>query len=77
MTKNCQTVKLYFFLGDDAFPLKSFMLKPFPQQGLTGERLVFNYIHSRARWISENLFEILANRWRIFFITINLEPKYV
>ena len=67
----------YIFLGDDAFALKRFMMKLFPQQGLTGERRVYNYRHSRARRISENLFGILANRWRIFFTTTNLEPKYV
>ena len=33
----------YVFLGHDAFALKSFILKPFPQQGLTGERRVYNY----------------------------------
>ena len=53
------------------------MVKLFPQQGLTGERRIYNYRHSRARRISENLFGILANRWRIFFTIINLEPKYV
>ena len=53
------------------------MMKPFPQQGLTGERRIYNYRHSRARRISENLFGILAKRWRIFFNIINLEPKYV
>ena len=53
------------------------MMKPFPQQGSTQERRIYNYRHSRARRISENLFGIMANRWRIFFTTINLEPKYV
>ena len=67
----------YVFLGDDAFALKRFTMKPFPQQGLTGERRVYNYRHSRARRISENLFEIFANRRIIFCTTINLEPKYV
>ena len=67
----------YVFLGDDAFALKSFMMKPYPQQNLTTEKRVYNYRYSRARRISENLFGILANRWRIFFTTINLEPKYV
>ena len=33
----------YVFLADDAFALKSFIMKPFPQQGLTGERRVYNY----------------------------------
>ena len=67
----------YVFLGDDAFALKTFMMKPFPQQGLSGEKRVYNYRHSRARRISENLFGILSSRWRIFFTIINLEPKYV
>ena len=65
------------FLGDDAFALKRFMMKPFPQQGLTREKRVYNYRHSKARRISENLFEILANRWRVFFTIINLKTKYV
>ena len=67
----------YVFLGDDAFALKTFMMKPFPQQGLTAEKRIYNYRHSRARRISENLFGILANRWRVFFTIINLDPKYV
>ena len=28
----------YVLLGDDVFALKRFMMEPFPQQGLTGER---------------------------------------
>ena len=56
---------------------KKFMMKPYPQQNLTADKRVYNYRHSRARRISENLFGILANRWRIFFTTINLEPKHV
>ena len=52
-------------------------MKPYPQQNLTADKRVYNYRHSRARRISENLFGILANRWRIFFRTINLVPKHV
>ena len=66
----------YVFLRDDAFALKSF-LKPFIQQGLTGERRVYDYRNSRVRRISENLFGILATRWKIICTHINLEPKYV
>ena len=67
----------YVFLGDDAFAFKKFMMKPFPQQGLAGVKRIYNYRHSRARRISENLFGILANRWRIFFTITNLKAKYV
>ena len=60
-------ITLYVFVGDDACALESFMIKPFLQQGLTGERGVYNHKHSRARRISENFFGILANRWRIVY----------
>ena len=66
----------YVFVGDDAFALKKFMMKPYPQQNLTADKRVYNYRHSRARRISENLFGILANRWRIFFTIMDLEPNY-
>ena len=67
----------YIFVGDDTFALKKFMMKPYPQQNLTADKRVCNYRHSLARRISENLFAILANRWRIFFTTINLEAKHL
>ena len=57
----------YVFLGDDAFALKRFIMESFPQQGLTGERRVYNYGYNRARMISGILFGILANTWRVFF----------
>ena len=67
----------YVFVGDDAFALKKFMTKPYPQHNLTEDKRIYNYRHSRGRRISENLFGILANRWRVFFTTINLEPNHV
>ena len=67
----------YVFVGDDAFGLKSYMMKPYAQRGLTLERRIYNYRHSRARRISENLFGILANRWRLFLHTISLSPEKV
>ena len=67
----------YVFVGDDAFALKKFMMKPYPQQTLTADKRVLKYRHSRARRISDNLFGISASRWRIFLTTINLEPKPV
>ena len=59
----------HVFVGDDAFGLKTYM-KPYAQRGLTTERRVYNYRHSRARRISENLFGIVANRWRLFLYAI-------
>ena len=65
----------YVFVGDDAFALKSYMMKPYPQKDLTTERRIYNYRHSRARRISENLFGILPNKWRVFQQPLNLSPQ--
>ena len=65
----------YVFVGDDAFALKRYMIKPYPQRNLTEERLIYNYRHSRARRISVNLFGILANKWPIFLQPMSLSPQ--
>ena len=65
----------FVILGDDAFALKNYMTKPFPQRNLTIEKRIYNYRHSRARRISENMFGILANRWRVFHTTMHLSPE--
>ena len=52
----------YVFVGDDAFALKPYLMKPYPQHGLDLEERVYNHRHSRARGLSENLLGILANR---------------
>ena len=67
----------YMFVGDDAFALKPYLMKPYPQSGLDDERRVYNYRHSRARRISENLFGIIANRWRVFRSVILLPPESI
>ena len=66
---------LYMFLGDDALALKSYVIKPYPQTNLTPEKRVYNYHYSRARRISENLFGIVANKWRILQQPLNLSPE--
>ncbi|CAH2013981.1 unnamed protein product [Acanthoscelides obtectus] len=68
----------YVFVADDAFPLRTDILKPF-RQGLldSADKEVFNYRLSRARHIVENVFGILASRFRIFQSPINLEPENI
>ena len=64
----------YFFVGDDAFPLRHYMMKPFPSRMLTHQRRIFNYRLSRARRTVENAFGIMANRFRVFHTSICLHP---
>ena len=57
----------YFLLGDEIFPLKSWLLRPYPGRSATEEEeRIYNYRQSRARRVIENTFGILSARWRIF-----------
>ena len=52
----------YVFIGDDAFGSKNHLMKPYPSQHLSLERL-FNYRSSRARRIIKNAFEVAVSRF--------------
>ena len=56
----------YVLVGDEAFPLKINLLKPYPKSSLGIKERVFNYRLSRARRMVENVFGICATRFRIF-----------
>lgn len=67
------------FVGDDAFPLREYLMKPYSTRSgpLTLRQKIFNYRLSRARRIVENAFGILAARFRIFGRPIPLSPNKV
>eukprot|EP00794_Sanderia_malayensis_P002882 gene2882-3334_t len=65
----------YHVIGDDAFPLRNDIMKPFPFRQPVHEQQISNYRLSSARRVVENAFGILANRFRVLLTKIALEPK--
>lgn len=64
-------------MGDDAFPLTTYLTKPYSSRDLSRTKRIFNYRLSRARRVSENAFGIMANRFRILLTNIYQTPDRV
>ena len=71
----------YYLLGDEIFPLKPWLIRPFPGRNMTEEQRIYNYRQSRARRVIENTFGIFTARWRILSTpiraTVENTEKYV
>lgn len=60
------TIKLpHVFIGDEAYPLKTFLMRPFPSRNLNAFRENYNKRLSAARKCIECAFGILRAKWRI------------
>lgn len=56
----------FVIVADEAFPMKTYMLRPYPGRRLQDDLRIFNYRLSRARRIVENTFGILTQTWRVY-----------
>lgn len=54
------------FVGDEAFPLKRHLLRPFPGSDLGPSSRIYNFRLSHARRVVENAFGIMVSRFRVF-----------
>lgn len=63
----------HLLVADDAFAMKPNLLKPHVGRDLTGLQRIFNYRLSRARRIIENVFGLIAARFRVLRKPINVD----
>lgn len=54
-------------LGDGAFPLRTFLMKPHGDAVLSDNKRYFNFRHSRARLVTEGAFGRLKSRFRVLY----------
>jgi len=65
----------YMLVGDAAFQLNEYTLRPYPNNQLNRDTKIFNYRLSRAKRVVENAFGIMASKWRIYRKPINTSLK--
>lgn len=67
----------FVILADDAFALKTYLLKPFNFRDQVYSQRIFNYRLSRARRMVESTFGIMASKFRLLRTTIDLSESNV
>lgn len=66
----------FVILGDEAFPLKEYLMRPYPGRQLDNNlKRIYNYRHCRARRVVENTFGILSQKFRIYNRKIQAIPE--
>ena len=49
LSEHHEHVLPYFLLGDETFPLKKLLIRPYRVKNASEEERIYNYQHSRAR----------------------------
>lgn len=55
----------YYFVGDEAFPLLRYLMRPYPKRTLNNTKRVFNYRLSRGRKTIECAFGMMAEKFAV------------
>lgn len=56
----------FYFVADEAFPLKKYLMRPYSKRSLDNKKRVFNYRLSRGRKSVECAFGMLVSKFRLF-----------
>lgn len=67
----------FVFVGDEAYPLKGNLMRPYPRRNLTPEKRIFNYRLSRARRVVECAFGMLTKKFGFLKTELLLPPDKV
>ncbi|XP_050669788.1 uncharacterized protein LOC126968728 [Leptidea sinapis] len=72
---NSDVVAPFVLVGDEAYPLKHYLMRPYPERVLNNERKNFNIRLSTAKQTIECAFGILTCKWRILLKPIETNRK--
>lgn len=71
----------HVIVGDEAFPLKPYLLRLYLGfsllQDQNDRKLIFDYKISRARRVSENALKILVKKFAIYQRCLRLKPENI
>ena len=65
----------FVIVGDEAFPLKTYLMRPFAARTLNEHRRFYNYRHSRARRRVECAIGIMTKKFEVFQRPFHLKPS--
>jgi len=66
----------FFFVGDEGFALNRNIRRPFGGSNRGVKKRVYKYRLCKARRYVECAFEILGNKWKIFWRSLNVSPDF-
>jgi len=73
---NSDILAPYVFVGDEAFPLRNYLMRPFPRkQAQETKKSYYNYRLSRARMAVECAFGIASSKFRILLKAIETKVE--
>jgi hypothetical protein len=76
-TPNSEEPLPFVTVGDETFPLKKYLLRPYPGVSARNDenKQIYNYRMTRARRVVKNAFGVLTQKFRLFYGRIQLSPE--